>query len=151
MSAFPPTTTHVVESAVINAPLSKVWPEVSSLNFSFWGLVESCQPIQDGGSNTIGSTFQITFKDGVKMTIQLAELSQITHSLTFEVISSDPPSLVSSVLHTISLRRVTADNSTFVEWITDFSNDATADIISDSTYKRKDALRDLNGVVTSSA
>ena len=50
---------------------------------------------------------------------------------------------VTSVIHTISLRRITASNATFVEWITDFSNDATVEIVSDSSFKRLDAFKDL--------
>mmetsp|Transcript_28364 Transcript_28364/g.28657 ORF Transcript_28364/g.28657 Transcript_28364/m.28657 type:complete len:152 (+) Transcript_28364:153-608(+) len=145
MSSSIPTTTHIVESAVIQAPISDVWSAVSSLNFSFWGLIDGTTPVDASTkSNTVGGTFLMKFRDGVTWTIQLSELSMITNSLTFEVICCEPASLVSSVAHTISLKRITSDNTTFIEWTTDFSNDATAEIISDSQYKRKDALRDLN-------
>jgi hypothetical protein len=74
--------------------------------------------------------------------------SNIHTSITFEVISSEPAAVVTSVVHTIKLRRITSSNSTFVEWVTDFSNDATAEVISDSRFKRLEAFVSLNGFLS---
>jgi hypothetical protein len=41
------------------------------------------------------------------------------------------------------LRHVTYDNSTFIEWISDYSNDATQEVIQDSKYKKQEAFEDL--------
>jgi hypothetical protein len=60
------------------------------------------------------------------------------------VISSEPASSVTSAIHTISLKKVSAQNATFIEWVTDFSNDATAEIVSDSRYKRLEAFANLS-------
>ena len=128
MATIPPASPHSVESSVVNANLSKVWSRISTLDFSFWGLVESSKQLSaDAGANTIGATFALKFKDGVNWTIQLSELSNVTNSLSFEVISCDPPMSFSAVNHTISLRPVTSNNTTFIEWTTDFSNDASAE------------------------
>jgi len=43
-----------------------------------------------------------------------------------------------SQIHTVRLRRVTETNKTFVEWTTDFSKDATNEVIEDARYKQKD-------------
>jgi hypothetical protein len=59
------------------------------------------------------------------------------------VISSEPASSVTSAIHTISLKKVSAQNATFIEWVTDFSNDATAEIVSDSRFKRLEAFTNL--------
>jgi hypothetical protein len=53
---------------------------------------------------------------------------------------------VTSVVHTISLKKITAHNTTFIEWVTDFSNDATAEIVTDSSFKRLDAFKNLASV-----
>jgi hypothetical protein len=50
----------------------------------------------------------------------------------------EPALPVSSVLHTFSLKKVTAANQTFIEWSTDFSNDAGAEVILDSKFKKLD-------------
>lgn len=70
--------------------------------------------------------------------------SNLRHFLTFEVISCEPASPVTSAIHTIALKKVTSNNSTFIEWTSDFSNDATAEIISDSRFKRLDAFGNLS-------
>ena len=44
------------------------------------------------------------------------------------------------MVHTISLRKVTSNNSTFIEWITDFSNDATSEVVQDSAFKKVEAF-----------
>lgn len=69
--------------------------------------------------------------------------SSLSKSVTFEVIQCEPASSVTSVVHSISCKRVSADNTTFVEWVTDFSNDATAEVVSDSSFKRLEAFNDL--------
>lgn len=51
---------------------------------------------------------------------------------------SNPDLSVSSVIHSLNLKRVTANNTTFLEWTTDFSNDATAEVIQDSKFKKLD-------------
>ncbi len=69
--------------------------------------------------------------------------------MTFEVISSEPASSVTSVIHTIALKKVTASNATFIEWVTDFSNDANAEVISDSRFKRLEAFNNLSAQFSS--
>lgn len=50
---------------------------------------------------------------------------------------------MTSVINTMRLRRVTLSNETLVEWITDFSGDATAGVVQDSKYKKHEAFADL--------
>jgi hypothetical protein len=53
------------------------------------------------------------------------------------------------VLHTISLHKVTTSgNASFIEWTTDFSNDATIDVVMDSTFKRREAFKDLDAFLS---
>lgn len=44
------------------------------------------------------------------------------------MLESEPAIPVTSVVHTISLQRISATNQTFVMWDTDFSNDATSEV-----------------------
>jgi hypothetical protein len=47
-------------------------------------------------------------------------------------------------IHTICLKEITADpTSTYIEWTTDFSSDATTHTVMDSSYKRQEAFKDL--------
>lgn len=53
---------------------------------------------------------------------------------------SEPASAASSIVHTIALKKVSTDNTTFMEWSTDFSNDATSAVVQDSSFKKLDAF-----------
>ena len=55
---------------------------------------------------------------GASWVIAVRELSSIQHSVTFEVIDCNPASTVTSTVHTIALKKVTTDNTTFIEWTT---------------------------------
>ena len=95
-------------------------------------------------AQTLDATVKLIFKDSQNWTIQLREISSIQKSITFEVIVSEPAASVSSIIHTISLKPITTNpHATFVEWVTDFSNDCTAETVMDSSYKRQDAFADL--------
>jgi hypothetical protein len=85
-------------------------------------LVEGASPL------TLDATLRLTFKDGHAWIIQIRELSSITKSITFELISSEPHAAYSSAIHTISLKKLTGNGGTFVEWVSDYSSDATSEI-----------------------
>lgn len=84
--------------------------------------------------------------DGTKLTVKREAHSSITHTISYSVIEASPELSYSSVVSTITLWPVTAgaeEGSTFVEWTGNFSSDASADVIADARYKRRDALADL--------
>ena len=57
-----------------------------------------------------------------------------------QVVECEPPIAVTSILHTISLKKVTSSNATYIEWSTDFSNDATSEVVQDSSFKKLEAF-----------
>lgn len=136
-------STRVHESAVVDRPLNVVWERVRSLNFSWQSNVSSTELADGAAVDCVGSEHTITFSDGTIWRVKLVELSDIHTTLTYEVIMSEPPLPVMSMLNTIQLRRVSENNTTFVEWVTDFSNDADTAVVEDCRYKRLEALRDL--------
>jgi len=58
--------------------------------------------------------------------------------MTWELIASEPEHKAMGVVHTIRLRRVTSDQQTFIEWKTDFSKDATNEVIEDCRLKQRE-------------
>ncbi|KAL7750599.1 hypothetical protein RI367_003941 [Sorochytrium milnesiophthora] len=131
------------ESAVVKAPIEQVWAKTRDATFKFWSIVSKVD-IEDGlKAAEVGSVRKVTFKDGTVQRFKLLELSDLEYFATYEVIESTPAVTYSSAVHTIRLRRITKDNTTFVEWYSDFSGDAGADVISDAKYKKKDGLDDL--------
>ena len=80
------------------------------------------------------------------MHIIVTQISNLRKSFTFEIIISEPSAPFSSAIHTISLKKITMSNSTYVEWVTDFSNDATSTVVMDSSFKHREAFVDLSRV-----
>ncbi|KAG0333609.1 hypothetical protein BG004_000764 [Podila humilis] len=135
------SVTRVVESRVIDAPIEIVWGKVRDVNLNFWRAVNSVEA--RGGLGEVGSTRKIHFKDGAVQEVKVVELSDLAHFVSFDFIQANPPVEFMSALHTISLRKVTAHNTTFVEWSAEFSSDADLAVIEDSRYKRQEGLEDL--------
>lgn len=136
---------------MIPGALDFVWEVVSQLDFSWWGLVESTELVDGLSPKCLDSTIRINFKDGHSWTVAMRELSSIHHKITFEVVSCEPEGLVSAAIHSISLERVTSSGgATFVQWTTDFSSDATLEVVTDASFKRKEALADLAKIVAAS-
>ncbi|KAJ4416162.1 hypothetical protein N0V82_006922 [Gnomoniopsis sp. IMI 355080] len=146
-----PTSTSVLESVVIKAPLAKVWHFIKLQDFStFWSALDKSEPVTSGTSNE-ADVFKWSFKDGSVYEVKQEEHSSINHSITYSVITATPELSYSSVLSTIRLHAVTAGShadSTYVEWDARFSSDANAGVISDAKYKRIEALLDLEKAAT---
>ncbi|KAF9207867.1 hypothetical protein BGZ49_010351 [Haplosporangium sp. Z 27] len=135
------SVTRVVESRVIEAPIDIVWTHVRTVELGFWTAVKSVQV--EGGVSEVGSTRKISFKDGALQEVKIVELSDLSHTVSFDFIEAQPPVDFMSALHTITLHKVTANNTTFVEWSAEFSSDAQLAVIEDSRYKRQEGLEDL--------
>jgi len=147
-----PTSTSVVESAVIKAPLSAVWHHIKLQNFSdFWSALKSSEFVKGASDDT--DVVKWTFTDGHELEVKQEEHSTINHYITYSIITSKPELSYSSVLSTIRLYSVTsgeAEGSTYIEWTGNFSSDADAGVIQDAKFKRRDALADLAKTVANS-
>ncbi|KAI0178635.1 hypothetical protein GGR52DRAFT_264663 [Hypoxylon sp. FL1284] len=145
-----PTSTSVVESAVIKAPLSHVWHHIKLQDFSkFWSTLKSSQFVKGTSDET--DVVQWLFKDGTQLEVKQEEHSTINHYITYSVITAKPELSYSSVLSTIRCYAITSgelEGSTFVEWTGNFSSDADAGVIQDAKFKRRDALADLATAAT---
>lgn len=145
-----PTSTSVLESVVIKAPLSHVWHFIKLHNFSaFWSALSKSEVVTGASNET--DVFKWTFKDGTVYEVKqeehsvrsplpmpvctfrtpsiLTNIQSINHMITYSVITSSPELTYSSVLSTIRCHAVTAGahaNSTYVEWDARFSSDANA-------------------------
>ncbi|KAJ3079872.1 hypothetical protein HK102_003462 [Quaeritorhiza haematococci] len=136
------SVTRVQESRVFNKSLESVWKHVRPLVFDFWKAVVKTEV--EGQVDQVGSLRKVTFKDGTIQKFRVLEISDLEHFITYEVIESNPPAEVLAAIHTLRLKKVTHDNSTFVEWVTDFSSGAnTANVVEDSRFKKREAFQDL--------
>uniref|UniRef100_A0A7S1EDV1 Bet v I/Major latex protein domain-containing protein n=1 Tax=Hemiselmis andersenii TaxID=464988 RepID=A0A7S1EDV1_HEMAN len=142
------SSTRTFESSIINAPCPKVWSKIRSMDFAWWRLVKKTAVTTGASSCEVGSCHKIDYSDGSSWTVRLCELSDIDHFLTYEVIASTEALPVTSAVHTIRLRRITASSETMVEWETIFSNDAGNPVIEDSRFKKLEAFKDLAAACT---
>ncbi|KAF2485594.1 hypothetical protein BDY17DRAFT_107490 [Neohortaea acidophila] len=144
-SAAIPTSTAVVESTVIRAPLAHVWHYIKLQDFSkFWSAITKSETVK--GASEEADVFKWSFKDGTVLEVKQEEHSAIHHYITYSIITAQPELTYSSVLSTIRCYAVTsgeAEGSTFVEWTGNFSSDADAGVIQDAKFKRREALADL--------
>ncbi|KAJ3211119.1 hypothetical protein HDU67_004776 [Dinochytrium kinnereticum] len=128
------STSRCSESRVFDAPLDTVWKHVRPVTFPFSSAVKSVEV--EGAIDAVGSIRKVTFKDGTA--------KDLDHSVTYEVIESNPPTQVLAAYHTFRLKTVTHTNSTFVEFFSEFaSGENTLNVVEDSKYKKKEALEDL--------
>ncbi|KAJ2469998.1 hypothetical protein EV174_006177, partial [Coemansia sp. RSA 2320] len=123
-------SSHNVESCVINASLEKVWNALRSQDFKFWSLVKSVE--HAASPSEVGSVRNVTFKDGTVQQYRLLELSEIKRSLTYEIVDSEPAVVFLSAQHTLQVSPVTANNTSFVQWISDYSYDGAEAAVLDA-------------------
>jgi len=139
--------TRVYESAVLEAPVDRVWNVVRVLDFHFLSNVVKCDlEGKDVTHNTVGGVRRVQYKDGTVQRIKLIELSEAHYFLTYDVISSEPALTYSGATHTIKLRRVTEEPHTFVQFTSDYAKDAGADVIADSRFKKLEFFKALGSV-----
>ena len=78
--------------------------------------VESCE-IQDGKSgDTVGAVRTMKWKSGEVQHHRLLALSDLDFSSSWELLMSEQPSEVNAYIATLSLARITENNSTLVTW-----------------------------------
>ncbi|GIZ46471.1 hypothetical protein CKM354_000959700 [Cercospora kikuchii] len=151
MSSAIPTSSTVVESAVIKAPLGQVWHHIKLESFGqWWSAVKQSDFVKGASPDT--DIVKWTFKDGTVLEVKQEEHSSINHYITYSIITAQPELSYSSVVSTVRAYAITSgelEGSTFVEWTGNFSNDADAGVIQDAKFKRREALADLAKVATS--
>merc|ERR1711934_957175 len=138
-----PCATHVFESAVINAPVDDVWQSIRSLDFAYSDVISGGELVHGDCVNAVGSVHKLHYKDGSTWTIQLQELSDFRRTLVFDLLERTDGVAVASCLHQISLKRTSQDDTTYMQWTVDFSNDADAQVLQDSRFKRQEALTEM--------
>ena len=142
--------TRVTESARLPCPIARAWALITALNFDWWRAVDgqASTPLVVSDVGLCGAIAQVAFTDGSWWRVQLVEHSEITHTVLFDVVDAAPALGCMSQLHGITLQAVTSTDETLVEWVTDFTSDATAELVVDARFKRIEALADLIATVS---
>mmetsp|Transcript_89719 Transcript_89719/g.155281 ORF Transcript_89719/g.155281 Transcript_89719/m.155281 type:complete len:148 (-) Transcript_89719:112-555(-) len=134
---------HQFSSTIIPAPADAVFELIKPLSFKWMSTVSSTSKDDETG------TINICYADHTIQKIRQLEFSALDLKVTWEVIESDPAAPTFSAVHTISCQRVTTTGQSFVSWNTDFSSDATPEVIEDAKWKKDDAFKQLEAFVKS--
>jgi hypothetical protein len=144
-----PTSTQVLESTIIEAPLSHVWHLIKLEDFSkFWSKLSKSEFVKGASPDT--DIVKWSFKDGTEIEVKQEAHSTIDHYITYSIISSQPALSYTSVVSTVRCYPVTSGKHkghTYVQWSGNFSSDADAGVIEDAKFKRQEALADLASAV----
>jgi hypothetical protein len=142
--------TRVWESAILSASIDASWAALRPMNFAFNTNVAKAE-MEDGKSaSEVGAVVRVTYKDKTVQRLKISEISDATHSVSWDMIESIPTISYMSASHTIKLRRVTENNSTFIEWVADFSKDADNNALADARFKQKENFTALNNFLAGS-
>jgi hypothetical protein len=138
------TSTYQVESATFNLPVDKVWDAVKSFEFEkvFPSTVKSVK-FTSGGPTEVGSVFVVEFKDGKLFEKRIVEISELKKKLSWELVSSTPESSFSSMLGTVKAFKVTEDDTTFLVWETNYSNDVDPAVLKSQKSRVLENFKDL--------
>jgi len=135
----------VYESQCIDAPVETVWKLIRSLKWVFMEkTINNCSLEVGKADAEVGSIRKVEYNDGTVQRIRVLGMSDIEHSVTYDLIQSDPPITYTAVEHTIKLHRITVGNRTFVCFLSNFSRDANQEALADSHYKKVEFLQALN-------
>lgn len=83
-----------------------------------------CYRLTEHGIDDEAIIYELKFQDGSVLTVKEEAKSLIDHSISWSIITAEPKMSYSSVLSTISLKKVTASGSTFAQFAGAFSSDA---------------------------
>merc|ERR1711920_831584 len=103
----------------------------------------------------VGSMRTLVYKsDDTTQTVRIMGISDLDFKISWTLVSSTPAVSYSSAVHQIQCYRITTQLSedgpkTYFTWQTDFSNDASANVVADSSLKKKDAFKLMDRALAS--
>ena len=138
------TSCYQTESCVVPISIDKLWSSFKTFQFDkmLTSHVKSVKFIS-GNPNEVGSVFQVEYKDNSVWENRILEISDKKRTIAWELIETKPDISFTSMLTTIKFFKVTEDNTSFVFWESDFSNDVNSHVIQDSKFKKLDYFKDL--------
>ncbi|EHK66940.1 SRPBCC family protein [Achromobacter arsenitoxydans] len=113
-----PHTVHI--TAVVNAPLDKVWPMFRDFNgLGGWHPGVAQSRLEEGGRHdAVGSVRHLTLKPSGFVREQLLMLDDPNKALRYSIIETDLP--MRDYVAGVSLHPITEGGGTLVQWWADF-------------------------------
>ena len=140
-----PTSCLQTESTVLQGvAIEKAWQSFRHFQLDLLApeYVKSCVcSVKVVDVAVVGSTVDITYTDGAVWKLHLTEVSDRHYTIAYTVITTEPKLTCTSIEGEIVLEKVTSSNETFLKWTTIFSNDADAQVMADTKYKKLDFFK----------
>lgn len=115
-------------STIIDAPVDDVWAVIRDFNSHLtWHPAIASSHIEGGRSgDAIGAVRSFTLQTGEALREELIALSDMNHSFSYKILTSDIP-LLNYTAH-VQLRPVTASARTYWRWWSSFSTPAGQEV-----------------------
>ena len=94
-----PCITRQMESCILGKPIDDVWEHFGSFKLEELApaIVKSTK-FESGQSNQTGSVVKFEFVDGSSWKYRITEISEVRHTLAYEIIATEPASTVTSMM-----------------------------------------------------
>lgn len=124
-------STHASASAVFPLPLDEVWAVFRDFLFPgrLISTVETCELVEGECATSVGAERKIRWKTGEERTHRLLGLSDEFCTISWNLVGANHPTETMSVLSRIRCLPITEDNTTLVEWSSDFSADVSPSVL----------------------
>ena len=132
-------------SCVIPAPLRDVWAALRRFTWpaELLSFVAVCEMLDGAAPTEVGGVREMRWKTGERQRSRLLALSDLEHSVSWELEWSLAPAEAAAIVSEIKCLPVTEDDFTFVSWTTEFSADASAELINQTTSGNQETLADI--------
>lgn len=141
----PPSSCEVLVSGVISAPCDAVWDLIRHVDFS-WNPEATC--VIDKTQLVEIDTMRVVVYGGCTQTNVIRGLHSYDYGITYEMVASEPPVPYSGALYNIKLEPITVTKETFITFTTTYTNDATANVVGDQTFKLEACINHLQKLCT---
>ncbi len=123
--------TQVYQSTIISAPAGIVWSTIRDFNaLPIWHSLITESHIEDNmPSDQVGCIRNFKLQDGNLIRERLLALSDFDLSFSYSILES--PMALTNYIASMSLRPVTENDSTFIDWVAEFDCQKTdeADLV----------------------
>merc|ERR1712137_1029362 len=143
-------TGFVLESAIVPGDLSTVWSLIRQMNFKFSKQVIQAKREEGDEVGSLG-VYSIAYADNTVQTMRITEISERlpnSRSIGMEFVASDPPVSYSGRMDTLTLHGVTTEKAVFIEFSSEFTSDASLEVLEDSKYKKRDFFEELKAFLS---
>jgi len=140
-----PMSASLRESGVVDAPIDKVWSQLSNFDFKWNSRVKE---INGPEGARVNGLYELNYED-IKQTVALRGVNEYDYLMRWEMVASEPAVGYASARYSIQLKDITMDNQTLMICTCVFSNDAGPNTLQDQQMKLREYVTEIQKVLAS--